>query len=526
MTRATLEERLEDPGFTPGKRDFTELYGALTGPDEALADRVEKILVKAGTAAGDALVRDARKAPAPASTAFRVARVLGSLGGESAREYLHERLAEGSGKERRWAGTSLAKLSPENAEEPLLAALATATRGEDVRAFVQALGKVGGPRAREAIEALTSDDPETTRVVGKAKLLLSRTAERDTSGAVANMDVPLPQITVRVTCRDGLESVLAEELGTIGAAVTSTTKGRVTVMHKGRLSTLARSRTALGFAIEIDVPRRPEIDLPTRVVEVLESDAVAKVLAITGPHPVVRFRLEMPEGAGRAAIFDVAGKIAAKSATLRNDPTNSAWTFTVEQREHRLSVLLEPRQGMRARFATRLRDVPAASHPTVAAALVRLTRPRNDDVLWDPFCGAGTELLERAAFGPFAALVGSDNDEGALAAARENMQHAGITATLVAGSAVDCPLPEGISVVVTNPPLGRRIRGEHFPLLEALLARIGTILRPGGRFVWVSPGRRLDAQADRAGLRLVRAYDVDMGGFSGRIEVREKTNAT
>ena len=35
---------------------------------------------------------------------------------------------------------------------------------------------------------------------------------------------------------------------------------------------------------------------------------------------------------------------------------------------------------------------------------------RADDVVWDPFVGSGTELVERALAGPYARLLGSDTD--------------------------------------------------------------------------------------------------------------------
>ena len=33
---------------------------------------------------------------------------------------------------------------------------------------------------------------------------------------------------------------------------------------------------------------------------------------------------------------------------------------------------------------------------------------KQNDLVWDPFVGSGTELCERALLGPYRALVGSD----------------------------------------------------------------------------------------------------------------------
>lgn len=529
MARAPLEERLVDPGFSPGRRDFPGLFALLVGDNEGLSKRAEAILAKTGEAGAEALVTIACATAVDPARAHRVARVLGGLGGTRAREHLATRLVEGTGKERRWAGTSLAKVWPEGAEPLLLDALSKATHPEDIRAFVQALGKVGGPRSLDALESLSlhsrASDPETDRVLGKAKLLLARTFSR---GELVLVDTtsPLPRVAVRFTCRDGLESVLAEELAEI-TSVSATSRGSVVVMHEGPLHPLLRVRTALSFAFEIDAPRRPEIPLPARVAELLVSNDVLTIVRVLepthGPNaPPTRFRLELPEGAGRAAIFDVARRVAESGAPLVNDPTEATWTVTAVVRDERLSLMLEPRKVQGARFDYRERDVPAASHPTIAAALARLSGPQATDVVWDPFCGSGTELIERAKLGPFAALHGTDLREDALAAARANLLRAQVSATLEQGDAALVAIPEGLTHVITNPPLGRRLRGEHEELLTKLVTRVGAALPANGRLVWVSPTRRLDVVAEGVGLALARAFDVDLGGFSGRIEVRRK----
>lgn len=524
MLDRPLAERIDDPGFTPGKRDFSELYELLTGRDEALADRAEGAFVRAGEAGARALVDAARRAPPGEREAFRVARTLGASRSEEARAYLLLRLTNATGKERRWAATSLAKVWPEGCEGPLLEALASATREEDVRAFAQAAAKVGTGRTLEALAALRTTDAETKRVLDKARLVLERTVSRPTarettSAGTARFD----RATVRCTCRDGLESVLAEELAARGASVVATAKGRVTVVASGDLTELAAARVTTALAFVVDAPRRAGVPLPARVAELLdapESRAVASAFSQGADR--ARFRLELPRGYGRAAIFDVARAVAENPGPWLNDPRASAFTVRVAERGERIELAIEPRDVLAHRFAYREADVPAASHPTIAAALARLSCPAPGDVVWDPFCGSGTELVERALLGPYASMLGTDLDPRALEAARTNMHHAQVdrAISLVCADALEAPVPPGLTTVLTNPPLGRRIRGEHAPLLSQVIEKIGRALAPGGRLVWVSPSRALDEVAEAAGLALERSLDVDLGGFSGRIEVR------
>ena len=178
---------------------------------------------------------------------------------------------------------------------------------------------------------------------------------------------------------------------------------------------------------------------------------------------------------------------------------------------------LVPRGLADPRFAYRKRDVPAASHPTVSAALVRAAGVRADDLVWDPFVGSGTELVERAVAGPYAGLAGTDNDPRAIDAARENLAAAGVQrATLTLADATSF-VPPRATVVITNPPMGLRVaRSPAFVgMLERFVAHVAHVLPAGGRFVWLSPlPARSSRWAKDSGLSLRAAVKVDMGDFS------------
>ena len=53
-------------------------------------------------------------------------------------------------------------------------------------------------------------------------------------------------------------------------------------------------------------------------------------------------------------------------------------------------------------------ELPASLRPSVAAAMVYLTRPSDDDVFLDPMCGSGTILLERRFAGNYGQILGGD----------------------------------------------------------------------------------------------------------------------
>jgi 23S rRNA G2445 N2-methylase RlmL len=172
------------------------------------------------------------------------------------------------------------------------------------------------------------------------------------------------------------------------------------------------------------------------------------------------------------------------------------------------------------RFTYRQADVPAASHPTIAAALARVAGVRPDDVVWDPFVGSALELIERARLGPYAALHGTDIDEGALEAARANLARAGIEAVQLVHADSTAKRPRDVTLVLTNPPMGRRVaRGELAPLMDRFVVSAREALVRGGRLVWLSPmPDRTRARLEAEGFTVDLARAVDMGGFSAELQ--------
>ncbi|HVH41157.1 MAG TPA: methyltransferase, partial [Labilithrix sp.] len=191
-------------------------------------------------------------------------------------------------------------------------------------------------------------------------------------------------------------------------------------------------------------------------------------------------------------------------------------------------IELVPRAYSDERFVYREELVAASSHPTIAAALARVA-PRNEsDVVWDPFAGAGAELVERARLGPYSRLVGTDTDPRAVAAARANLRRAGVVNASIETADACEHIPEGVTLIITNPPMGRRVqRGTHADLLERFVSHAARVLVPGGALVWLVPEPGpIRRRAESAGLVLDRAFSVDMGGFSAELAIYSKKLGT
>lgn len=529
-----MRARLADPGFTPSVRDVDALVELLA--DDDTAKPAERALARVGSAA----LPGVRKWLASAGTPVRarLVRVVGRIAqianeerdeGRAAESVsvLLDAIGDADPKVRRNAAIALGHV-PAGEQARASAALHEAwladPRPEMRRSIAASLGKVGTAASLDLLrEQTSSDDAEMARIAHRAAIMVARTASRPARGGIDGARAPSAPVRVVILARGGLEELVAGELSRIAAVSDAheAGRGRVEARLTGRLDALFAARTALGFEFPLaPEPMKPG-ETPAEAVARAAAGPEARAILAALTDGAVRYRIAWADGGHkRAATWDTAAAIAARAPDFVNDPTASLWEFSASVREGAAHVALVPRALADPRFAWRQRDVPAASHPTLAAALARVASARADDVVWDPFMGSGGELVERARLGPYRALVGSDIDARAIDAARENLRAAGLTAHLEVADAWSYA-PKDVSLVITNPPMGRR--AARAPGLTARLDRFvghaARVLRPGGRFVWIAPWPAGAREAGKAaGLSLDWAKTVDMGGFDAELQ--------
>jgi hypothetical protein len=143
---------------------------------------------------------------------------------------------------------------------------------------------------------------------------------------------------------------------------------------------------------------------------------------------VPRYRLDFTErGHQRGAIRRVVERAYELAPEILNDSREAPWSVDIvptgEGRKESY-VELRPRLYPDPRLAYRQGDIPAASHPPLAASMARLAGPQSGEVVWDPFCGSGLELVERGLLGGVKALYGTDLDSKAIDIANANLSAA------------------------------------------------------------------------------------------------------
>lgn len=186
----------------------------------------------------------------------------------------------------------------------------------------------------------------------------------------------------------------------------------------------------------------------------------------------------------------------------------------------------------------RVYNHPSSIRPSLAASLVFMANA-DGGVLYDPFCGGGTILIEAALMSlarptharrtyrfrsfaeytaeeersaslnhpvirPFEYEVGTEINSVHLKGCRKNLSAAGLGDLRVSlGDCTKTVLERRADVIVTNPPYG--VRGSKLTRMEALSSRflqnLPNILRPGGRAVVVtSDAEMLKREMARTGL--------------------------
>ncbi len=510
------QRALHDPGFTPGKAHLPALLELLSEVGDDEARQLERVIGRAGEVALQHVIE--RYERATPQEKVRLVRIAGEFSSEPAGALLVRALGSGDPLLQRWAARGLGRgAARTDVEQALLGALRDAALPLQ-RALVEALGKVGGAAAREYLEAASPSDDDLKRRRERALLLLKRRGERELPGRIT-LDTALPaRFVLRARTRAGLAALASDELVNF-ELVTVTSPAAVEFRHEGTLADLFTSRIALDFGVVLRAPAHASG--AQALAELLCEGPATRVLRAWSEGPL-RYRLAYAGGGHRRAeVWKVAELVSARNPSLVNDSRAATWEFVVGEALDRDGVLLVPKAYADPRFAYRQADVPAASHPTLAAALSRVAGVRSDDVVWDPFVGSALELVERGLLGPYARLLGSDADPRALDAARSNLTAAGLARfELVQADALQYR-PAGVTLILSNPPMGRRVArdGSLRPLLKRFVEHAASVLAPAGRLVWLSPLPELTARAaSAAGLRLTQSTTVDMGGFSAELQ--------
>jgi precorrin-6B methylase 2 len=513
--------KVKNIGYTPGARDIDQLCSMMGEVEAKDAELIARALLRAGGASIGSVVRHLSSSVRPARA--RLTELAGKLlerhEDPVLRALIFSLLNDHDFKARLNAITALGRLPGQESEEALLRQLSVPGQRDEIKkAALRSLAKVGREDAQRQIKAISGDNYQG--LAAKAQLIIHREIKRQRGGSILGA-VNLPSGTpVWLWCRRGLEDLVASEAREKGwLDARKVEDGIVQISHDGPLDKLWVCRLIINFSLPV-----PSSGGSVKALaETLGSAPVLSLLPMLTEGPV-RYRLQLPK-LTNAEIWQAVKIMSESVPNFVNDPRDSLWELGQCQMGGRWYLDLRPKALDDPRFTYRLADVPAASHPSIAAALARLAEPRTDDTVWDPFVGSGSELIECWKFGSPRRLCGTDIDANAVAASVLNIEAAGcrgVTEILQADSLEFSP--PSPTLIISNPPMGRRVhRGTLQVLFQKLLPKLASELAPGGRLVWLTPLPALTRQVlSGLGLKLAYARAVDLGGFDAEMQRWEK----
>ncbi len=486
----------------------------------------------------DEVARFDRSTPEERIKRVAVIRAVGTVFSESGtakqkaevRSWLVRLLRDPSEKVRRYAMTALPKIGAGTSEEEVLLSLLRKTTVEREKKFLgQALDKIGGTATLSVVAGVHGFLPQTEQ---KVKASVAR-RERP---SVIRMNSPLSdfiRLRIHLRCRKGLEEIVCDEVNEYIAKQAKfhivEVRSRLVAITPVAPFSLADIYTLRCFATVGFFLGAVRSSNPTESIDALASvmtSPLSRSVLTTFTEGSIRYRLEfVSKGHQRGAVRLLANRAYAMCPDVLNDARSAPWSMDIHPTGHGISVELRPKLTPDPRFAYREDDIPAASHPPLAACMARLGGRVNHEIVWDPFCGSGLELIERALLGGVQSIYGTDLSPGAIAISRANFAAAKVKA--VQSKFTCCDFrdyatieglgPKSVTLIITNPPMGRRIRIPNMRgLFRDLFTVAAAVLKPGGRLVFANP---LRIEPLDPSLKLEYRQVIDLGGFNCRLEM-------
>jgi predicted RNA methylase len=446
---------------------------------------------------------------------------------EAVRQWLRALLRDPGEKIRRYAAAALPKIGAGPEEEArLLSLLREASGDREKKYLLRTLEKIGGAATLQILGEGGGDALQQTGQKIKAGLA------RHQSPSALRMDSPLADashLRVHLRGRRGLEPFVRDEVehsprvgGRFRVAEVRGGLVALTALAPFSLADLCSLRCfgTVGFVID---------NAPAAGIAAAIASPLSRRILRTFTRGTIRYRLNfIDKGHQRGAVRLLAARVYALCPEMLNDARHVTWTVDIHPAGRGGFVELRPNLTPDPRFFYRLEDVPAASHPHLAACMARLAGKMEHEIVWDPFCGSGLELIERALLGGVERIFGTDRAAAAIAVARRNFAAAKLDPLpaeflccdfrgFLARSGLH---PGSVSLVITNPPLGMRVPvPDLLALIQDLFQAAATVLRPGGRLVLANP---VCFRSFHSSLQLRFRQAVDFGGFDCRLEMYEK----
>lgn len=513
-----IQARIATPGWTPGRKDIADLFAAwryITADErESMQKRLAKIDAPSARKAAHLFSELDDRSRGELTRPILKAYI--KLSKEQSVDWIDFPLACFSDAEARVRkaaaqaiGSAWAEISSQFKQrliDEMIIALSRSTDESEKKALIDSLSKSSDPAALAALKridvssrALLTLERDLSRAAGKQGKALCLPEKLASGGIIAWFTPGVDQLA-----RSSDLFLGAEVLGT------GILKPDRSVSWKdlGAHYLWRKAGVVIG---------RTRDQSPAGLVQTISS-ACHEISSATkrSEGSLVRIRLGRDEGRARSFIWDFAETLSKVDCGIINDGREAHWELRTVADE----VVLLPLCSDDPRFCWRDSSVDGASDPTIAASLVKLAEIKPNDKVWDPFCGAGTELIIAKFTQPDISAMGTDISREAIKAASIAAEAAKVSIQFKEES---CLSFNGgpFDVIMSNPPFGMRtVRGGARDLLGEFFARVRKFLSYNGRVVMLSHAPTSTVEwAEAGGLGCTRRLPVKLAGMHCEFQV-------
>ena len=211
--------------------------------------------------------------------------------------------------------------------------------------------------------------------------------------------------------------------------------------------------------------------------------------------------------------------------SLKNSPSSYEIEIRIVEKNNLCSVFVKLYTVKDDRFDYREKSVPASINPVNAAIVMKAIEKwlKPDAKVIDPFCGAGTMLIERAKLKEFKKLTGVDIFGSAITAATVNSKLANVKVELINEDILYYSTYNVFDEMISNMPFESKGGAGSFDtrLYRDFVDRIPSLIRRGGMaFLYTVESNLLKKSlVGNEHLQLIDTIKVESGGLTPHVFV-------
>jgi len=210
---------------------------------------------------------------------------------------------------------------------------------------------------------------------------------------------------------------------------------------------------------------------------------------------------------------------------LRNSPSAYEVEIRIVEKDNLCKVFVKLYSFEDNRFDYRKNDLATSINPITAAIVIKSIEKWIEPTskVIDPFCGAGTMLIERAKLEQFESLTGVDIYRNAITAATINSKLANVDIELIAEDILDFSSNELFDELITNMPFDNKsaTHNKYADLYSEFVKKIPSLVRPGGMAFVYTIEKQLfrDVLLDNDALELLQEIKIESGRLTPHVFV-------